>query len=97
VYIFILFPNKIFLSRFWLEICTDVVKDQNTPFWEVWWGFGYRLADKWFEYQNSPEIRGFFPLGTPKKGSVDFFDRHCKHKAFTNNFYVENLFPMCLV
>jgi len=37
--ILILFPNKIFLSIFWFEIRWDVVKHQNTPSWQVWWGW----------------------------------------------------------
>ena len=41
----------------------------------------------WLEPQNSPETRGFCPLGTPKKGSVNFFDHHCKGKVFTNIFF----------
>jgi len=53
----------------------------------------HRLADKWIEPQNSPEFRGFRPLGIPKKGSVNFFDHHCKGKVFPNIFYVESLFP----
>jgi len=60
-------------------------------------GGGYRLADKWLEPQNGPEIRGFYPLGTTKKADLNFFDRHCKCKAFTNIFYEESLFPMRLV
>jgi len=43
------------------------------------------------------EIRVFCPLGTPKKGSVNLFYHHYKGKVFTNIFYVESLFPMCLV
>jgi len=53
---------------------------------------GYPLADKWLEPQNSPAIRVFCPLGTPKKWSVNFFYHHCKGKVFTNIFYVDVCF-----
>jgi len=46
-----------------------------------WW---YRLAEKWLKPQNSPKIRCFCPLGTPKKASVNFYDHHCKGNVFTN-------------
>ena len=44
-----------------------------------------------------PEFRGFCPLGPLHKVSVNLIDHHCKGKVFTNIFYVESLFPTCLV
>jgi len=43
----------------------------------------------------------FFPLGNPKKASVNFFYHHCKGKVFTNIFLcrkcVSNVFGLSSV
>jgi len=43
--IFILFPNKIFLWIFRLEIWWDVVRHPKTPFRQIWWGGRCWLAE----------------------------------------------------
>jgi len=91
------FPNKIFVSKVWLEIGWEVVKHRNTLF-SMFCGVGrYRLADKWLEPQNSTEILVCCPLGISKKGSANFCDHRGKGKVFANIFYVESLFATCLV
>jgi len=67
--ILILFPNKIFLTIFWLKIWWDVAKHPNSlhlfcKFGEVG---GCWLAQKWHEPQNNPKFRGFCPLGPSAK------------------------------
>jgi len=65
VHILIFFPNKIFLSTFWLEIWWDVANTEIHLFCKFGGVSGCWLAEKWFEPQNSPKIRVFSPL-TPR-------------------------------
>jgi len=85
--ILIFCPNKILLSKFWLEIWWEVVKHRNTPFPQVWWDWCVPTGrySKWLEPQNSREIRGLCHLDSPKKGSVNFFDHHCKSKVLRSS------------
>jgi len=59
-----------------------------------------QLLQHWWmliESQNTPENCGFAPLDPPNKRSVNFFDHHCKFRVFIKIFYVESLFPTCLL
>jgi len=45
----------------------------------------------------TPKSEVFAPWAPPRKEVSTFLIYHCKGKVFTNIFYAESLFPMCLV
>jgi len=81
---------------FWLEIWWDVVRHPNTPFLQLWLGSWVLTGRKMGWTAENHQKSWFLPRWTPAK-SFSFFDHHCKGKVFTDIFYIESLFPTCLV
>jgi len=90
----IFFKNKKFSSIFRLEIWWDIPKHQIAPVVQLRW-VGW-LAEKWLEPQKT-KIFGYFPLLTAPNFFKTFCDHHRKDKVLADIFYVESLFPTCLV